>query len=102
MNAHVQRLVSVVKMEIVNEEYYTEEQHPVVRSFLWEKGLNAKDINKEMLPVDGGKCLSRKAVHNWIENFSQGRSKDSDDETEVRKWLRQQTKTSTLRVSTHW
>jgi hypothetical protein len=47
--------------------------------------LNVKDIHKEMCPVYGGKCLSRKAVHNWIEKFSQGRSK-------VRKWLRQQSK----------
>jgi hypothetical protein len=30
--------------------------------FLWAKGLNAEDINKEMLPVYGGKCLSRKVV----------------------------------------
>jgi hypothetical protein len=27
-----------------------------------------------MFPVYGGKCLWRKAVHNWIEKFSQGRS----------------------------
>jgi transposase len=27
----------------------------------------------------GGKCLSRKAVHNWIEKFSQGRSKVAAD-----------------------
>jgi myo-inositol catabolism protein IolC len=45
-----------------------------------------------MFPVYGGKCLSRKAVHNWVEKFSQGRSKFADDETEVRKWLRQQSK----------
>jgi hypothetical protein len=25
----------------------------------------------EMIPVYGGKCLSRKAVHSWIEKFSQ-------------------------------
>jgi hypothetical protein len=36
--------------------------------FLWAKGLNAKDINKEMFPVYGGKCLSLKAVHNWVAN----------------------------------
>jgi hypothetical protein len=47
--------------------------------FLWAKGLNAKDINKEMLPVYGGKCFSRKAVHNCVEKISQGRSKDADD-----------------------
>jgi hypothetical protein len=31
-------------------ELPTEEQHSVVR-FLWAKGLNAKDIHKEMFPV---------------------------------------------------
>jgi hypothetical protein len=46
---------------------------------LWAKGLNAKDINKEIFPVYGGKCLSRKAIHNWIHKFSQGRSKVTDD-----------------------
>jgi transposase len=46
---------------------------------LWIKGLNAKDINKETFPVRGGKCLSRKADHNWIEKFPQGRSKVTDD-----------------------
>jgi hypothetical protein len=38
-----------------------------------------QDIHKEMLPVYDGKCLSRKAVHNWVEKFSQGRSKFADD-----------------------
>jgi transposase len=32
-----------------------------------------------MFPVYGGKCFPRKAVHNWIEKFSQGRLKVSDD-----------------------
>jgi hypothetical protein len=36
-----------------------------------------------MLPAYGGKCLSRKAVHNWV---------NDEVETEVRKWLRQQSK----------
>jgi hypothetical protein len=36
--------------------------------------------------------LSRKVVQKWVEKFSQGRSKIADDETEVLKWLRQQTK----------
>jgi hypothetical protein len=45
---------------------------------LWEKGLNAKDIHKEMFPVCGGKCFSRKAVHNWVENRSK-RFADDDD-----------------------
>jgi hypothetical protein len=47
--------------------------------FLWAKGLNAKDIHYEMFAVYGGKCLSCKAIHNWVEKFSQGRSKVADD-----------------------
>jgi hypothetical protein len=38
--------------------------------FCEEKGLNSKDIHKEMFPIYGGKCLSRKAVHNWVANVS--------------------------------
>jgi hypothetical protein len=56
-------------MATVNEEYIAEEQLSVVR-FLWENGLSAKDIHKVMFPVYGGKCLSRKAVNNWIEKLS--------------------------------
>jgi hypothetical protein len=47
---------------------------------MWAKRPNSKDIHKEMFPVYGGKRLSRKAVHNWVETFSQGRSKVADDE----------------------
>jgi hypothetical protein len=32
-----------------------------------------------MLPVYHGKCLSSKAVHNWVEKFSQRSSKVADD-----------------------
>jgi hypothetical protein len=32
-----------------------------------------------MFPVYGGKCLSLKAVHNWVEKFSQGLSKVAYD-----------------------
>jgi hypothetical protein len=56
-------------MATVPEEYITEEQRSVVR-FLWAKGLNAKDIHKEMFPVYGGKCLSLKAVQNWVPEVS--------------------------------
>jgi hypothetical protein len=41
---------------------------------LWAKRLNIKDIHKGMFSVYGGKCLSRKAVHNQVEKISQGRS----------------------------
>jgi hypothetical protein len=45
-----------------------------------------------MFPVYGGKCLSRKAVHNWVEKFSQRLADDEEVETELRKWLRKQSK----------
>jgi hypothetical protein len=32
-----------------------------------------------MSPVYVGKCLPRKAVHNWVEKLSQGRLKVADD-----------------------
>jgi hypothetical protein len=44
----------------------TIEQRRVVR-FLWAKGMAAKDIHKEMLPMYGEHCLSRQAVHNWVQ-----------------------------------
>jgi hypothetical protein len=52
-HAHVQRLVSVVKIAIVLKVYTTEKQRSILRFFLWVKGLNSKDIHKEMLPVSG-------------------------------------------------
>jgi hypothetical protein len=76
-------------MKPVLEECTTEEQCSVVRFISWAKGLNAKDIHNEIFPVYGGKCLSGKAVHTWVEKFSQGRSKVSNDETDVRNGLRQ-------------
>jgi hypothetical protein len=71
------------------EECNTKKQHSVVH-FQWEKGLNAKDIHKEMFLVYGGKHLSHKAVHTWVRKFSQGHSKVSGNEMEMRNWLRQQ------------
>jgi hypothetical protein len=58
--------------------YTTEEQSSILR-FLWTKWLNAKYILKEMFYIYGGKCLSRKAVHNRVEKFSQGRSKATEN-----------------------
>jgi hypothetical protein len=61
-------LLSVVKLATVLEEYTTEEQRSFVR-FSWAEGLNAKDIHKEMFPIYGGKCLSRKAFPTWWQIF---------------------------------
>jgi hypothetical protein len=41
-------------MATVLEECIIEEQRCLC--VLWAKGLNAKDIHKEMFPVYGGKC----------------------------------------------
>jgi hypothetical protein len=53
--------------------------------FLWSKGLNAKDIHKEIFPVYGGKCCGSQL---GVKCFAD----DEEVETEVRKWLRQQSK----------
>ena len=47
------------------------EQRGVVR-FLWAKNMETKDIHREMLPMYGEHCLSRQAVHNWVQKFSEG------------------------------
>jgi hypothetical protein len=77
-HAHVQRLVSVVKMATVLEGILPKSSI-LFCIFYIEKGLHAKDIHKAMFPVYGGKCLSRKAIHNWVKKFSQGRSIVADD-----------------------
>ena len=56
----------------------TIEQRGVLR-FLWAKGVAAKDIHKEMLPMYGEHCLSRQAVHNWVQKFSEGRTSIEDE-----------------------
>jgi hypothetical protein len=66
-------------MATVLEDCSTEEKLSGV-CFLWAKELNSKDTHKEMFPVYGGKCLSHKAVHNWVQKFSQGRPKVADDD----------------------
>jgi hypothetical protein len=76
---HVQRLVSVVKMATVLEEFTAGWQHSIVRFSLWAKGLSAKDIHKEICYIYGGKCLLHKAVHSWVRKFSQRHSKVADD-----------------------
>jgi transposase len=54
-----------------------------------------------MFPFYGGKCVSRKVVHNWVEKFSQERWKMADDARPGAKWLKQQSNTSMLLVSAH-
>jgi hypothetical protein len=61
-------------------------------AFLWARGPNAKDIHKENFPAYDGKYLSYKAVHNSVEKRGKIFSDDEEIETELRKWLRQQSK----------
>jgi hypothetical protein len=57
-------------MAIVLEEHTTEKQRSVMLFFfLWAKGLTAKDIHKEIIPVYSGKCLSHNAVLPWWQTF---------------------------------
>jgi hypothetical protein len=55
-----------------------------------------------MVPVYGGKHLSRKAVHNCVDKFSQERSNIADDARPGGPIeIATEAKTSMLRVSTH-
>ena len=67
------------------------EQRGFVR-FLWAKNMEAKDIHKEMLPMYGEHCLSRQAVHNWVQKFSEGRTSIEDEHRVGRITFRQQPK----------
>jgi hypothetical protein len=53
-------------MATVLEVCTTKEQHSVVHFFYGQK-----DSMQKMFPVYGGKCLSCKAVRNWVKKFSQ-------------------------------
>jgi hypothetical protein len=77
---HVQRLVLVVKMATVLEEYYQRE------AFCCAFLCGHKDI-KEMFRDHGGECLSRKAVHNCIHQPCKRFADGEEVETEVQKWL---------------
>jgi hypothetical protein len=43
-----------------------------------------------MCPVYGGKCMSRKVLHAWVQKRGKSFADDEEVEMEVRKWLRQQ------------
>jgi hypothetical protein len=57
---HVEKLVSVAKLATVLLVYTTEKHRCFAFFFLWAKGLDAKNIHKEMFPVgseSGGSVL---------------------------------------------
>jgi hypothetical protein len=88
-------------MATVLEECFTEEQLSGMRFFVGKR-TECKRYYIELFHVYGGKCLSRKAVHNWIETFSQGHWKVQYDARSGAELADNNHKTSTLRVSTHW
>jgi hypothetical protein len=58
-------------------------------TFLVDKSTQCKVyIHKEKFALYGGKCLSLKAFHSWVANVLLL----TEFETEVRKWLSQQSK----------
>jgi hypothetical protein len=59
----------MIKMATVLDECTIEEQRSVESFFLWPKGLNAKNIHKEMFLVCGGKCSSSNGVPPWWQKF---------------------------------
>jgi hypothetical protein len=85
-------------MATVLEECNTEEQSSVVR-FLWPEGYNAKDIQKEIFLIYRGKCLSRKAVQNWVANVSLMKKRLK---RRYESGCDNNRNTSMLQVSTHW
>jgi hypothetical protein len=97
-HAHVQSLVSVVKMATVLEGCITKEQLSVVRFFCGQRGSMIRvSIKKYFSFTVGSVCR--------VKRFKTGGKYFADEEqveTDVRKWLRQQSKSSMLRVSKHW
>jgi hypothetical protein len=59
--------------------------------FLSAKGLNAKDMHKEMLPIYGGKCRIKRFTA-WSRNPLKDVRKSQMMPDQMRKWLRQQSK----------
>jgi hypothetical protein len=68
-----------------------EEQRSVVR-FWWAKGLDAKDIHKEIIPVYGGTVCRVNRFTTGSRNSLKDVRKSQMMPDQVRKWLRQQSK----------
>jgi hypothetical protein len=61
-------LIPEVKIATVLEAYTIGVRRSVA-SFLWAKALNAQNINKEMFPVYGVKCMLRKSFLTGWQTF---------------------------------
>jgi hypothetical protein len=85
-------MVLVVKMATVFDGVPPKSSVLLCVFFLSEKGLDAKDIRKDVFLLYIGRCLSRQAVRNWAEKHGIRFADDEKFETEVRKWLKQLSK----------
>jgi hypothetical protein len=86
--AHVQRLVSVVRMAILLGEYTTEEQSSVVLFFGGQAdSMQRIFMKKSFLFTVGSVCRVKRFT-----TGSRNSLKEEEVETEVWKWLRQQSK----------
>jgi hypothetical protein len=85
VHAYVQRLVSVVKMATVFEGSITGKQRFIMVFFCGQRD-SVQRVFITSFHVYDGKCLSRKAVHNWATDVSLMTKRLKP---EARKWLRQ-------------
>jgi hypothetical protein len=99
--------IHYLKWRLCLRNFFTEEQRSTVR-FLWTKVFNTNDIHKEIFRVYCGECVSREAVHNWVDKIiKDGRKSQtmSDYFALLRMGLMKVAQisenTSMLRVSTH-
>jgi hypothetical protein len=90
-HAHVQGLISVVKMATVLKECTTGEQHSVVR-FLRANRLNAKDIHKKCFLFTVGSVCHVQRLTIGSRNSLKGVRKSQMLPNQVQNWLRQQPK----------
>jgi hypothetical protein len=78
-------------MVTVLEECIIEEQSSVV-FFSGQKNSMQRILTKKCFPFMVGSVLWREAFHNRIEEHGKRFADDEEVETEVRKWLRQQSR----------
>jgi hypothetical protein len=84
-HAHVQRLVLVVKMATELEEYTTEEQRSFVR-FCGQKDTMQRIFIRKCFLFMAGSFYCVKRFTTRLQRFDD----DEETETEMRKWLRQE------------
>jgi hypothetical protein len=91
-HAHVQRLVLVVKMTTVLEEYATKEQPSIVLFVVEKDSMKRTFIKKYFLFAVGSVCRLKRFTTGSINSLKKVRKSHMMLDTRWRKWLRQQSK----------